>query len=185
MKLIRIIISIALLTLLSPIFFIFFIIIMIDDGFPIFFRQKRIGQNNTLFWIYKFRTMKKNTPDIPTHLLQESDLLFTRLGKHLRKFSIDELPQLINIIKGDMAFIGPRPALYNQTDLIQLRKKVNAHTLLPGVTGWAQVNGRDDLSIDQKVRMDKYYLNNKSLVLNIKILFLTVIKVLFRAGITH
>ena len=150
---------------------------MIDNGFPIFFHQKRIGFNNTEFWVHKFRTMRKGIPDIPTHLVDENQQLYTRVGPLIRKYSIDELPQLINIFKGEMGFIGPRPALYNQDDLAELRTKAGVHTLMPGVTGWAQVNGRDELSIPDKVNMDTYYLKNKSLWLDIKILFLTVLKV--------
>ena len=114
--------------------------------------------------------MKKDTPDIPTHLVDDPSSLFTKSGPFLRKFSFDELPQLFNILKGDMCFIGPRPALYNQDDLIALRTKTGVQTLMPGVTGWAQVNGRDELSIPEKVKMDEYYLNNKSLWFDIKIL---------------
>ena len=129
--------------------------------------------------------MKKNTPDIPTHLVKDEKSLYTSIGPFLRKFSIDELPQLINIVKGDMTFIGPRPALYNQDDLIALRTQAGVHSLMPGVTGWAQVNGRDELSIPDKVKMDEYYLKNKSLWLNIKILFKTVIKVFKSEGVSH
>ena len=129
-------------------------------------------------FITRFRTMLKNTPDIPTHLVINKKNLFTKTGSFLRKYSIDELPQLINIIKGDLVFIGPRPALYNQEDLIKLRTKKNIHQLAPGLTGWAQVNGRDELSIADKVKMDYFYLKNKSVSLDIKILFLTAKKVL-------
>jgi len=129
--------------------------------------------------------MKKDTPDIPTHLVNDSDSLYTAIGPFLRKYSIDELPQLINIVKGDMIFIGPRPALYNQDDLIELRTQTGVHTLMPGVSGWAQVNGRDELSIPEKVKMDEYYLKNKSLLLNIKILFMTVFKVFKTEGVSN
>jgi len=179
------IVSILLLICLFPIFVIVALSIIIDDGFPILFRQKRVGQNNAHFWIYKFRTMKKDAPDIATHLVKDSTSLYTSIGPFLRKFSFDELPQLINILKGDMKFIGPRPALYNQDDLIALRTQAGVHTLIPGVTGWAQVNGRDELSIPEKVKMDEYYLKNKSLWLNIKILFMTVFKVFKMEGVSH
>ena len=129
--------------------------------------------------------MKKDTPDIPTHLVDDPSTLFTKSGPFLRKFSFDELPQLFNILKGDMCFIGPRPALYNQDDLIDLRSKAGVHHLKPGVTGWAQVNGRDELSIPDKVKMDEYYLKNKSLWLNIKILFMTVFKVFKTEGVSN
>ena len=129
--------------------------------------------------------MKKDTPDIPTHLVNDSDSLYTAIGPFLRKYSIDELPQLINIVKGDMIFIGARPALYNQDDLIELRTQTGVHTLMPGVSGWAQVNGRDELSIPEKVKMDEYYLKNKSLLHNIKILFMTVFKVFKTEGVSN
>jgi O-antigen biosynthesis protein WbqP len=177
--------SLILLICLSPVFALVALAIIINDGFPIFFKQKRVGLNNIHFWIYKYRTMKKDTPDIATHLVNDSDSLYTAIGPFLRKFSFDELPQLINILKGDMIFIGPRPALYNQDDLIALRTQAGVHTLLPGVTGWAQVNGRDELSIPEKVKMDEYYLKNKSLWLNIKILFMTVFKVFKMEGVSH
>jgi len=177
--------SLILLICFSPILLIVAITIIVDDGFPILFRQKRVGQNNTHFWIYKFRTMKKDVADIPTHLVKDGTSLYTSIGPFLRKFSFDELPQLINILKGDMIFIGPRPALYNQDDLVELRTQVGVHRLVPGVTGWAQVNGRDELSIPDKVKMDEYYLKNKSLWLDIKILFMTVFKVFKTEGVSN
>ena len=177
----------SLLTLicLSPIFALVALAIIIDDGFPIFFRQKRIGINNDEFWIYKFRTMKKETPDVPTHLVKETQDYNTVSGPILRKLSIDELPQLINILKGEMVFVGPRPALHNQDDLKTLRTEKGLHKLKPGVTGWAQVNGRDKLRISEKVKLDEYYLQNKSFWLNIKILFMTGVQVLFPKGVSH
>ena len=179
------IIGLFLFILLSPIFLIVSLIIYIDDGFPVLFKQKRIGINNTEFWVYKFRTMRKDIPDIPTHLVDENQHLYILSGSLLRKFSIDELSQLINILKGEMVFIGPRPALYNQDDLAELRTKAGVHTLMPGVTGWAQVNGRDELSIPDKVKMDIHYLENKSLWLDVKILCITVFKVFKTEGVTH
>ena len=176
--------SFFLLVMFSPLFFIIALIIIFDDGFPIIFAQKRIGFNNTYFRIFKFRTMKKNTPDIPTHLINKNKSHYTRIGPILRKISMDEIPQLINVLKGDMIFIGPRPALYNQYDLIKLRTKVGVHKLVPGITGWAQVNGRDELSIPEKVKMDQFYLNNQSIWLDIKILFLTNLKVIKSEGIS-
>ena len=177
----------SLLTLicLSPIFALVALATIMDDGFPIFFRQRRIGINNNQFWIYKFRTMKKETPDIPTHLVKEAQDYNTIIGPILRKLSIDELPQLINILKGEMVFIGPRPALYNQDDLIKLRTEKGIHKLVPGVTGWAQINGRDNLSISEKVELDEHYLKNKSFWLNIKILFMTFTKALFLKDVSH
>ena len=169
--------GLILLVVLLPFFLIISIVIIIDDGFPIFFKQKRVGINNKKFWIYKFRTMKKGTPDLASHLVKNSQSLYTSTGPLLRKFSLDELPQLINIIKGDMKFIGPRPSLHNQDDLNELRTEVGIHSLSPGVTGWAQINGRDELSISEKVKMDLYYKNNQSIFLNMKILSLTLLKV--------
>ena len=178
-------IAVLLVIVLSPIFLIIALIIIIDTGFPVFYRQKRVGINNTYFSIIKFRTMKNNLPDIPTHLVKDLELLYTKTGPLLRKLSLDELPQLLNIIKGDMVFIGPRPALYNQDDLIKLRTTAGIHKLLPGITGWAQVNGRDELSIPDKVSFEKYYLENKSLLLNLNIIVLTALKVLGMKGVSH
>ena len=172
----RLLLSLFLLTLFSPILIIISIVIILDDGFPIFFKQKRIGKNNIHFLIYKFRTMKKDTPDIPTHLMTDNKNIYTKSGPFLRKYSFDEIPQIINVIKNEMAFIGPRPALYNQEDLINKRTEKKIQTLVPGITGWAQVNGRDELKIDEKVKMDHYYLKNRSLSLDIKILYLTFFK---------
>ena len=174
-----------LLIVFSPIFFIVGIIIIIDDGFPILFKQKRIGYDNTEFMLFKFRSMKKHTSDIPTHLIDDNDSLYISSGKILRKYSIDEIPQLINIIKGEMVFIGPRPALFNQADLIKLRKNNGIHRLLPGITGWAQINGRDLLSINEKVKFDKYYLDNESFILDIKILLITIFQVFSPKGVSQ
>ena len=166
-----------LLIFLLPLMLIVFILILIDSGFPIFFIQKRVGLKNKYFWIYKFRTMKKNTPDIPTHLMEKNKDVYTIIGPFLRKLSLDEIPQLINILRGEMVFIGPRPALYNQSDLIKSRTAKGIEKLMPGITGWAQINGRDNLTIEQKVNLDHYYLQNKSLFLDIRIILLTIIKV--------
>ena len=179
------IIALLLFVLLSPFFLIITLIIYIDDGFPVFFRQKRIGINNSKFIVYKFRTMKKNIPDIPTHLVIDPQNFYTRSGPFFRKLSIDELPQLINIIKGDMVFVGPRPALYNQDDLVKLRTRIGVHELMPGVTGWAQINGRDELNIDVKVHLDEYYLKNRSWLFDLKIFFLTLLKVLRMKDVSH
>ena len=179
------IVSILLLICLFPIFVIVALAIIIDDGFPILFRQKRVGQNNAHFWIYKFRTMKKDIPEIPTHLVKDPQQFYTRSGPFIRKLSIDELPQLINIIKGNMVFVGPRPALHNQDDLVELRTRADIHVLMPGVTGWAQVNGRDELSIPVKVQFDEYYLKNRSWLLDVKIVFLTLLRVLGMKGVSH
>jgi len=172
------ILSIFVLLFLSPILVLIGIVIFLDDGFPILFSQKRVGRNNINFWIYKFRTMKKDTPDVASHLVNDNHSYHTRVGPFLRKFSLDELPQFINIFKGEMTLIGPRPALHNQDDLIDLRTKAGLHTLLPGLTGWAQVNGRDELSISDKVKMDSYFKDNQSIILKLKILYLTILKAL-------
>ena len=169
-------IALIIFFMISPFLLLVSLLIYIFDGYPILFKQKRIGKNNSTFYIYKFRTMKQNMRDIPTNSLNKSNSHYTKLGPFLRKMSIDELPQIINIILGNMLFIGPRPALYNQYDLIDLRKKNNIDKLKPGITGWAQINGRDNLTIQEKVNLDKYYLKNNSLSLNIKILILTVVK---------
>lgn len=179
-----IIISLIILTFLSPLLLVIILVIKINSNGPALFTQTRIGKNNEEFVLYKFRTMTTNAPnDVATHLLDDPQSYITSFGKFLRKSSFDELPQLINILKGDMTFIGPRPALYNQFDLVKLRTRCGVHTLRPGVTGWAQVNGRDCLKISEKVNFDFHYLENKKLTLDIKILLLTVLKVLRAEGV--
>ena len=155
--------SLFILMLLSPLFLIIGIMIKLTSKGPVFFTQMRIGKNNELFKFYKFRTMKIGTPDVSTDKLDNSKNYITLIGKFLRKSSLDELPQLINILKGDMTFVGPRPALYNQYELKAMRTKASVHVLLPGVTGWAQINGRDDNDDYNKTVHDVYYLENKSL----------------------
>ena len=179
------IIGLILFVLLSPFLLLFSLIIYIDDGFPTLYKQKRIGINNSKFVVFKFRTMKKGIPDIPTHLVRYPQQFYTRSGSLIRKLSIDEFPQLINIIKGDMVFVGPRPALHNQDDLIDLRTRVGVQKLMPGITGWAQINGRDELSIPEKVQCDEYYLENKSFYLNLKILIMTIRQLFVSKGISH
>jgi O-antigen biosynthesis protein WbqP len=152
---------------------------------PVLYWSDRVGANNSLFRMPKFRTMRIGTPPVATHLLRDPGRYLTPLGSFLRKLSLDELPQLLTIISGDMTFVGPRPALFNQEDLIRLRTEKKVHTLTPGVTGWAQVNGRDDLPIPVKVEFDAYYLNNRSLLLDIRIMLITVFKVLHREGVRH
>ena len=177
------IISFFIILLISPVLFFVGLFVFLNDGSPIIFRQKRVGFKNKLFIIYKFRTMKNSTPDIPTHKLDKERDFNIKIGKFLRKFSIDELPQLINILKGEMNFIGPRPALYLQNDLIEIRTAKGIHLIKPGVTGWAQINGRDELTIKNKIKMDKYYLDNKSFFLDFKIIFFTIFKVLKSEGV--
>ena len=150
------------------------------------FKQERVGKNKKLFKIWKFRTMRIDTPkDMPTHMLQDADSYITGVGKFLRKTSLDELPQIFNILAGKMSVIGPRPALYNQDDLITLRTDKGVDKLLPGITGWAQVNGRDELSIPDKVALDVEYLNRQSFWFDIKILWMTFLKVIKRDGVNH
>lgn len=173
------------LIILSPLFVFISIAIKIDSEGHVFFKQRRIGKNNEEFLIYKFRTMKINTPDLATDKLQNPESYITKVGGFLRKTSLDEIPQLINILKGEMAFIGPRPALYNQYELIELRTKAGVHTLVPGITGWAQINGRDHNDNFQKTELDRYYLQNKSVKLNTRIFSLTVFKVLKCDGIVE
>lgn len=177
--------AIIVLLLLSPVFIIVGITIVFEDGMPLFFKQKRVGINNSIFLIYKFRSMKKNTPDVATHLLKNPEQYLLKMGKIIRKLSLDELPNLINIIKGEMVFVGPRPALYNQYDLIELRTKYGVEKLKPGITGWAQINGRDEIAILDKVLLDKEYLNKKSLFFDIQIVVKTFTNVLFSKGVTH
>jgi len=152
---------------------------------PVIFWTERVGRNNAIFKMAKFRTMKLNTPQIATHLMKNPEEYLIPGGAFLRKHSLDELPQLFNILKGDMSFVGPRPALFNQDDLVGLRTKKNIQKLIPGVTGWAQINGRDDLQIPAKVSFDEYYLNNRSFAFDLYIIFLTMIKVIKREGIQH
>jgi O-antigen biosynthesis protein WbqP len=159
--------------------------IFIEDGTPIFFKQKRVGINYTFFNIYKFRSMKKNTPNVATHLLENPGQYLLKIGGLLRKLSLDELPNLINIIKGEMVFVGPRPALYNQDDLIALRVATGVNQLKPGITGWAQINGRDEISIEEKVALEKEYLERKSFLFDLEIVVKTFTSVLWSKGVAH
>lgn len=152
---------------------------------PALYWSDRVGRNNRIFRMPKFRSMRIDTPAVATHLLQNPDQWLTPVGSFLRKSSLDELPQLWSILKGDMSFVGPRPALFNQDDLIALRTEKGVHELVPGLTGWAQVNGRDELPIPQKVALDAEYLQRQSLRFDLKILWMTVLKVLARDGVSH
>lgn len=178
-------IALVMLIILSPLFFIVSILIKLESKGPVFFKQERIGKDNINFMIYKFRSMRTDTPDVATHLLDNPEVFITKVGKFLRKTSLDELPQLINIIKGEMLFVGPRPALYNQYDLRDLRTEKGVHVLYPGVTGWAQVNGRDELEIPDKVEFDRQYVEKRSIFMDIKIVFMTVVKVFKKEGIVE
>lgn len=173
------------LIVLFPIFLIIAIVIKIDDRGPVFFVQKRVGKDKKIFELYKFRSMKMNTPDVPTHLLQNPEQYISRVGHFLRKSSLDELPQLINIIKGDMSIIGPRPALWNQYDLIEERDKYRANDVRPGLSGWAQVNGRDELEIPVKARYDGIYVKNMSLRMDIKCFVKTILVVISSKGVVE
>jgi O-antigen biosynthesis protein WbqP len=170
---------------LSPLFILVALFIIIEDGFPILFTQKRIGINLNFFKIYKFRSMKKNTPNVPTHLLINPERYLLQIGNFIRKTSLDELPNLINIVKGEMVFVGPRPALYNQDDLMSLRVAKGVDKLKPGITGWAQINGRDDISIEKKVQLEEEYLHKKSFLFDVEIIIKTFTNVLFRKGVSH
>ncbi len=178
-------VGIIILICILPVYGVIALLILWEDGIPVHFKQKRPGVNNRLFYFYKFRSMKNNTPEVATHLLKNPDQYLLRIGKFIRKTSLDELPNLINIIKGDIGFVGPRPALYNQDDLIGMRTELGIHKLKPGITGWAQINGRDEISIKQKVELEYWYLKNKSLWLDIKIFFLTIIKAFTGSNVTH
>ena len=179
------VIAFILIVLILPLFLIISLMIYFADGLPISFKQRRIGLRNKEFLMVKFRTMKKDTPNIATHLLYEPEKYYLRGANILRKLSLDELPNLLNIMKGQMVFIGPRPALYNQYDLIEARTKKGIDKMLPGITGWAQINGRDEIPIEEKVKLDEYYLINQSLSLDIKILFQTIWYAAIGKNVSH
>ncbi len=180
------ILSLAGIIVLSPVLLVIIICIKVSSPGPIFFKQKRVGVHKTHFNILKFRTMRMDTPkDVPTHLLKNPDQYITGIGKFLRKTSLDELPQLFNILKGDMAVIGPRPALWNQYDLIAERDKYGANDILPGLTGWAQINGRDELEIDVKARLDGEYVQKMSFLFDCKCFFGTITSVLHHDGVVE
>lgn len=174
------------LLLLSPVFLIVIFMIKKDSKGPVLFKQKRFGKNKRFFYIYKFRTMYVDTPkDMPTHMLQDPSKCITKVGAFLRKTSLDELPQILNILKGDMSIVGPRPALWNQDDLIAERDRYGANDIPVGLTGWAQINGRDELPINIKAELDGYYAKNKSTWLDIKCIFLTVFSVFASDGVVE
>lgn len=180
------ILAIAGLIILSPVFFILVLAIKMDSRGPVLFRQKRVGLNKQYFYILKFRTMRIDTPkDTPTHLLENPEQYITKVGRFLRKTSLDELPQIINILKGEMAIVGPRPALWNQYDLIAERDKYGANDILPGLTGWAQINGRDELPIDVKARLDGEYVSKISFLMDLKCIFGTVVSVVKQDGVVE
>lgn len=185
-RVIDFILSLIGLIVLSPVFIILCIWIKLDSKGPIFFRQKRVGKNKKHFNILKFRTMYIDTPkDMPTHMLSNPDQYITKAGKFLRKTSLDELPQIINILMGEMAIIGPRPALWNQDDLIAERDKYGANDIKPGLTGWAQINGRDELEIDVKAALDGEYVRRMSFPFDVKCFFGTITSVLKHEGVVE
>lgn len=171
--------------LLLPVFLIISLAVVIDDPGPVIFKQKRVGKGKKLFWLHKFRSMKVNTPDIPTHLLENPEQYITRVGKFLRKTSLDELPQVYDILFGKMSIIGPRPALWNQDDLVAERDKYGANDIKPGLTGWAQINGRDELEIPEKARLDGEYVEKMSFLFDCKCFFGTIKSVLKSDGVVE
>ena len=177
--------ALGLILAFAPLFLLVVLAVRLTSVGPVLFRTRRVGKGKKLFTMYKFRTMRINTPQVATHLLKEPDQFVTPIGKLLRRTSLDELPQLINVLCGEMSLVGPRPALFNQDDLIALRTARGVHQLTPGVTGWAQVNGRDELPIPEKVKLDEWYLKNRSFWLDLKILGMTVLKVIRKEGVVH
>jgi len=174
----------TMLLLLLPVLLVYVVVRLTSEG-PALYWSDRVGRNNVIFKMPKFRSMRVGTPAVATHLLADAASHLTPIGSFLRKSSLDELPQLWSILLGDMSFVGPRPALFNQQDLIALRTAQGVHTLVPGLTGWAQVNGRDELPIPEKVKLDVAYLQQQTLSFDIRILWLTLVKVLTRDGVSH
>jgi O-antigen biosynthesis protein WbqP len=179
------ILAVTLSLLLSPLLLLLAFLIRFTSKGPALYWSARVGCDNRLFRMPKFRTMRTDTPQIATHLLSEPGAYLTPIGGWLRKTSLDELPQLWSILRGDLSFVGPRPALFNQDDLVTLRTQLGVHQLMPGLTGWAQVNGRDELSIPVKVEFDREYMQRQSLCFDCKIIFMTAIKALRREGVHH
>lgn len=185
-RLLAVILSLLGILCLSWLFLILMIAIKLDSKGPVFFKQKRVGIGKKHFDILKFRTMKIDTPhDMPTHLLQNPEQYITKVGRFLRRTSLDELPQIFNILKGDMAIVGPRPALWNQYDLIEARDQVGANDIRPGLTGWAQIHGRDELAIEEKAEMDGYYVKHMSFWLDVRCFFGTLLPALSGKGVVE
>ncbi len=176
--------GVGLFLLIVPLFLVSMLVKITSPG-PVLYWSDRVGRDNRVFGMPKFRTMRIGTPTIASHLLRSPQSCLTPVGSFLRRSSLDELPQLWSIFKGEMSFVGPRPALFNQDDLIELRTQYGVHELVPGLTGWAQVNGRDELPIPEKVKLDVEYLHRRSLWFDIRILWLTFVKVLHREGVSH
>ncbi len=185
-KIVDIILAFIGIVVLSPVFLLLIICIKLDSKGPVLFKQRRIGMGKSEFYILKFRTMKIDTPkDTPTHLLKDPESYITRVGKFMRKTSLDELPQVLNILKGQMSIIGPRPCLWNQYDLIAERDKYGANDIYPGLTGWAQINGRDELPIEVKAKLDGEYVKNISVLFDIRIFFMTIASVAKSDGVVE
>ncbi len=182
---INLLFSLVLIIILSPVYLFIIILVYLTSKDPVFYWSERVGKDNKIFKMPKFRSMLINTPAVATHLLDNPDSYLSPIGGFLRSTSLDEIPQLYSVLKGDMNFVGPRPALYNQDELIALRTEKGVNKLLPGITGWAQVNGRDELSIADKVALDVEYLNRQSFWFDIKILWMTFLKVVSRDGVNH
>ena len=177
--------AVVLIIIVSPLFLFICLAIRLTSDGPSIYWSDRVGRDNIIFRMPKFRSMRIDTPSMATHLLKDPELYLTPIGSFLRKSSLDELPQLWSILRGDMSFVGPRPALFNQDDLISLRSEAGLHKLLPGLTGWAQVSGRDELSIPQKIALEIEYMQRQSLWFDIKILGLTALKIVGRNGVSH
>ena len=180
-----VIVSVMALVVLSPVFLAVALAVRLTSRGPVFHISDRVGKDNRIFRMFKFRTMREDTPHVATHLMTDPKAYLTPVGGVLRKTSLDELPQLINVLKGDMSLVGPRPALFNQDDLISLRTEKGVHQLVPGITGWAQVNGRDELPIPLKVDLDVFYVESRSFWLDLKILFRTVLNVFKGDSVSH
>ena len=184
-KLFDLLFGVVIFVLLAILMLLISLLVYLSSKGPILYWSNRVGVNNEIFKMPKFRSMMIDTPDVATHLLDNPNACLSPIGGFLRRSSLDELPQLFSVLKGDMSFVGPRPALYNQEDLIALRKEKGVDKLLPGITGWAQVNGRDELSIPDKVALDVEYLNRQSFWFDMKILWMTFLKVIKRDGVSH
>jgi len=177
--------SLALFIVVSPLFAVIALAVKLSSPGPVFHLSKRVGRDNELFRMVKFRTMRTDTPQVATHLMTEPGRYVTPVGRFLRKSSLDELPQLLNVIKGDMSVVGPRPALFNQDDLVALRTEKGVHRLTPGITGWAQTHGRDEIPIPAKVELDAYYLENRSFRLDLQVLWITLIQAFAGRNVSH
>ncbi len=178
-------VALAGLCIVSPLFLFCILAVRLTSRGPVFYVSDRIGANNSHFNMFKFRTMRMDTPQVATHLLADPTAFLTPIGEFLRKTSLDELPQLLNVLRGDMSIVGPRPALFNQDDQIEGRTKAGCHVLKPGITGWAQINGRDTISIARKVELDTWYFEHRSFWLDLRIIWLTVWNVIAGRGVSH